>query len=82
MLEDERKKVLGIERLVLETMCFKFEVDEVGPYVVKLGRKLGCESACGCPSSVQELRGAQGRADVQCPLNRVNLHGGSLSTRQ
>ena len=63
MLEDERKKVLGIERLVLETMCFKFEVDEVGPYVVKLGRKLGCESAC---VPLQFKSCAERRADLMC----------------
>lgn len=41
MLESERKRVLGIERLVLETMCFKFGVDVGLDLVVKIGRGLG-----------------------------------------
>ncbi|KAL7419738.1 RNA polymerase II C-terminal domain kinase beta subunit [Cryptotrichosporon argae] len=40
-LEGERRRVMGIERLVLETMCFSFGVDVAFPGVVKLGRKLG-----------------------------------------
>jgi CTD kinase subunit beta len=44
MLEGERKRVLGIERLVLETVCFKFEVDVGLDLVVKIGKGLGCES--------------------------------------
>ena len=41
MLEGERTRVLGIERLVLETMCFKFSVDVGLDLVVKIGRALG-----------------------------------------
>ena len=40
MLEGERKTVLGIERLVLETLCFKFRVDVGLNMVVKLARAL------------------------------------------
>lgn len=43
MLEHERRRVLSIERLVLETMCFAFRVDVPFPLVVKLGRKLGLD---------------------------------------
>ena len=43
VLEGERKRVLSIERLVLETMCFKFEVDTGLGSVVKIGRAMGCE---------------------------------------
>ncbi|EIW66801.1 hypothetical protein TREMEDRAFT_34483 [Tremella mesenterica DSM 1558] len=53
VIEEERKKVLGIERLVLETMCFKFEVDEVGPYVLKLSRRLRLDrKACKAAWSI------------------------------
>lgn len=45
MLEGERKRVLGIERLVLETMCFKFGVDVGLDLVVKIGKGLGGELA-------------------------------------
>ncbi len=44
MLESERKRVLSIERLVLETMCFKFGVDTGLGVVVKIGRAMECES--------------------------------------
>lgn len=44
MLEDERAKVLGVERLILETICFKFGVDVGLAGVVKIGKALGCES--------------------------------------
>lgn len=40
-LEAERKRVLAVERLVLETMCFAFGVAVPFPFVVKLGRRLG-----------------------------------------
>ncbi|KAK1927445.1 cyclin-like protein [Papiliotrema laurentii] len=43
MLEGERTRVLGIERLVLETMCFKFGVDVGLDLVVKIGRALGAD---------------------------------------
>jgi CTD kinase subunit beta len=42
MLESERKRVLSIERLVLETMCFKFRVDTAFGVVIKLAKALGC----------------------------------------
>lgn len=38
MLEGERQRVLSIERLVLETLCFKFSVDVGLDLVVKIGR--------------------------------------------
>lgn len=40
-LEAERKRVLSVERLVLETICFSLGVAVPFPYVVKLGRRLG-----------------------------------------
>ncbi|WVW80050.1 hypothetical protein I302_102023 [Kwoniella bestiolae CBS 10118] len=40
-LEHERKKVLAIERLVLETMGFKFGVETGLRGVIKIGKKLG-----------------------------------------
>lgn len=39
-LEQDRQHLLGIERLVLETICFNFTVRMAFPYVVKLGREL------------------------------------------
>lgn len=49
VLESERKRVLSIERLVLETMCFKFGVDTGLGGVVKLGRAMSCK-LCRTPS--------------------------------
>lgn len=40
-LEAERKRVLSVERLVLETLCFAFGVAVPFPFVVKIGRRLG-----------------------------------------
>ncbi|WVQ78735.1 hypothetical protein IAT38_000822 [Cryptococcus sp. DSM 104549] len=40
-LEHERRQVLSIERLVLESMAFKFGVDESLGVVIKIGKKLG-----------------------------------------
>lgn len=40
-LEAERKRVLSVERLVLETMCFAFGVAVPFSFVIKLGRRLG-----------------------------------------
>lgn len=44
MLEDERLRVLTVERLVLETICFKFEVDTAVSIVVKIAKALERES--------------------------------------
>lgn len=44
MIEDERTRVLTVERLVLETICFKFGVETGLGMVMKLGRALGRES--------------------------------------
>lgn len=41
VLEHERKRVLAIERLVLETICFAFRVAVPFPLVVKFGKRLG-----------------------------------------
>ncbi|GMK55631.1 hypothetical protein CspeluHIS016_0206870 [Cutaneotrichosporon spelunceum] len=40
-LEAERRRVLSVERLVLETQCFALTVAVPFPYVIKLGRRLG-----------------------------------------
>ncbi|BEI92712.1 uncharacterized protein CcaverHIS019_0503400 [Cutaneotrichosporon cavernicola] len=40
-LEAERRRVLSVERLVLETQCFAFSVAVPFTYVVKIGRNLG-----------------------------------------
>ncbi|KAL1410333.1 RNA polymerase II C-terminal domain kinase beta subunit [Vanrija albida] len=41
MLEHERRRVLNIERLVLETVCFSFGVAVPFPLVVKFGKTFG-----------------------------------------
>lgn len=41
VLEQERRRVLSIERLVLETMCFAFRVSVPFPLVIKLARRMG-----------------------------------------
>ena len=46
LLEGERKRVMSIERLVLETMCFKFGVDVGLGMTIKMGKEMGCESSC------------------------------------
>jgi len=43
MLEDERLRVLTVERLVLETICFKFGVDSALGIVIKIAKALECE---------------------------------------
>jgi CTD kinase subunit beta len=40
MLEDERLRVLTVERLVLETICFKFGVDSALSIVIKIAKAL------------------------------------------
>lgn len=45
MLEADRLKVLSIERLVLETVCFNFSVDTPFGYVIKFGKALGGSSS-------------------------------------
>lgn len=51
-LESERKRMLSVERLVLETLCFNLMVGAEGGgspgldafgLIIKLGRKAGCE---------------------------------------
>ncbi|THH03295.1 hypothetical protein EW145_g6373 [Phellinidium pouzarii] len=39
-VEQDRQHLLGIERLVLETVCFNFTVHMSFPYVIKIGRAL------------------------------------------
>ncbi|KIM56491.1 hypothetical protein SCLCIDRAFT_1220290 [Scleroderma citrinum Foug A] len=40
-VEHERQRLLAVERLVLETICFNFTSSLPFPYVIKLGKKLG-----------------------------------------
>ncbi|KAI6044276.1 cyclin-like protein [Pisolithus marmoratus] len=40
-VEHDRQRVLAIERLILETICFNFTSKMPFPYVIKLGRKVG-----------------------------------------
>jgi CTD kinase subunit beta len=36
--QDDRRKLLGIERLILETICFNFTSRLPFPYIIKIGR--------------------------------------------
>jgi len=49
MLEDERLRVLTVERLVLETICFKFGVDSALSIVIKIAKALERELSLKCP---------------------------------
>jgi CTD kinase subunit beta len=40
MVESERQRLLTIERLILETICFNFTSRMAFPYVIKIGRVL------------------------------------------
>ncbi|KIJ62053.1 hypothetical protein HYDPIDRAFT_136982 [Hydnomerulius pinastri MD-312] len=40
-VEHDRQRLLAVERLILETICFNFTSKMPFPYVIKLGRKLG-----------------------------------------
>ena len=43
-VEHDRQRLLAVERLILETICFNFTSKMPFPYVFKLGRKLGGNS--------------------------------------
>lgn len=37
---EDRRKLLAIERLVLETICFNFTIQMAFPYIIKFARDL------------------------------------------
>ncbi|KAF9444338.1 cyclin-like protein [Macrolepiota fuliginosa MF-IS2] len=41
MVENDRQRLLAVERLILETICFNFTCRLPFPYVIKIGRALG-----------------------------------------
>ncbi|KAF4590728.1 hypothetical protein EYR40_009325 [Pleurotus pulmonarius] len=41
MVENDRQRLLAVERLILETICFNFTSRMPFPYVIKLGKALG-----------------------------------------
>ncbi|KAK7056895.1 RNA polymerase II C-terminal domain kinase beta subunit [Paramarasmius palmivorus] len=41
LVEQDRQRLLAIERLILETICFNFTSRMPFPYVIKIGRALG-----------------------------------------
>ncbi|KAG8907715.1 hypothetical protein FRB99_002511 [Tulasnella sp. 403] len=41
VVENDRKRMIGIERLVLETICFNFNTRMPFSFVIKLGKELG-----------------------------------------
>ena len=47
-VEQDRQRLLAIERLVLETVCFNFTVRMPFPYVIKMGKALGGLLLCFC----------------------------------
>lgn len=40
MVESDRQRLLAVERLILETICFNFTARIPFPYVIKLGKEL------------------------------------------
>ena len=40
MVENDRQRLLAVERLILETTCFNFTARIPFPYVIKLGKEL------------------------------------------
>ena len=40
MVENDRQRLLAVERLILETICFNFTAQIPFPYVIKLGKEL------------------------------------------
>lgn len=44
-VEHDRQRLLSVERLILETICFNFTSKMTFPYVIKVGRMFGGTSA-------------------------------------
>ena len=61
ILEQDRLKLLSVERLLLETICFNFKVNMPFSYVVKFAKALGGKSfshgpvAPHCPPRLSSL---------------------------
>ena len=72
LLEGERNRVMSIERLVLETLCFKFKAEVGLGLVIKLGKAMGGEQIAFTPDI--------GLTDpwLQPGKNCVNRRGESL----
>ncbi|KAF9565752.1 hypothetical protein CPC08DRAFT_629403 [Agrocybe pediades] len=45
-VENDRQKLLTVERLMLETMCFNFAARMPFPYVIKIGKKMNASKKC------------------------------------
>ncbi|ESK95768.1 cyclin ctk2 [Moniliophthora roreri MCA 2997] len=43
LVEQDRQRILAVERLILETICFNFTSRMAFPYVIKIGRALGVD---------------------------------------
>ena len=43
-VEQDRQRLLAVERLILETISFNFTSRMPFPYIIKISRALGCES--------------------------------------
>lgn len=43
VVENDRRRLIAIERLILEMICFNFGTRMSFSYVIKMGRALGCE---------------------------------------
>ncbi|CAG8512727.1 7542_t:CDS:2 [Ambispora leptoticha] len=41
LVEEQRKKMVGYERLILESICFDFKVQDPYKYIIKFTKKLG-----------------------------------------
>jgi CTD kinase subunit beta len=46
MVDQDRQRLLAVERLILETICFNFTSRMPFPYVIKIGRAFGGASLC------------------------------------
>lgn len=53
-MEADRQRLLAVERLILETICFNFTSRMPFPYVIKIGRELKGVTR-PCPSAEASL---------------------------
>ncbi|KXN93288.1 CTD kinase subunit beta [Leucoagaricus sp. SymC.cos] len=45
VVENDRQRLLSVERFILESICFKFTCRLAFPYIIKIGRELGATKA-------------------------------------
>ena len=74
IVEQDRQKLLAIERLLLETICFNFTSRLCFPYVIKIAKRLAGEY-----SMVVHHRHYQALTLNQRPRKSLNWRGGCQS---